>query len=167
MPDPPIKRYTPGLVGENYIFLTDDGRIYEVSFEEQPFIAEEDEFPMADKVYELFLNLQDAPPAYSADPRIGITLTAIIQNFIQKDPLRIIFYTCDTADGRHAARYRRFNDWFIENNRKEYIRLEDSIVYPAIDKLFLITVLLELDHPYAKEIPVAFFRLTKRLRAQK
>lgn len=107
-------------------FITDDGRRYSVTFEEQPFF-DDSEFILSDRTYEIFLTLQKAPPAYSTDPRIGATLTAIIQNFIEIDWLRLVFFTCDTADGRHFARFKRFNDWFRENNDRRYLKLEDSI----------------------------------------
>ena len=83
-------------------FITKDGRRYAVVFEEQPFV-ENNDFLLADRTYEVFLTLQKAPPAYSTDLRVGATVTAIIQNFIEQDPLRLVFFTCDTADGRHLA----------------------------------------------------------------
>lgn len=166
MQSQPTKGYTPRLIDGNYVFVTDDGRIYEVSFDEQPFV-EKDEFLLADYVFEVFLTLQKAPPAYAADPRVGVTLTAIIQNFIDNDPRRIVFYTCDTADGRHLARYRRFNEWFFENSRKGYIKLEESIFYRAINRQFLISAILALAHPQADEVLPALIRVARRLQAQK
>lgn len=162
----PTKGYIPRLIDGNYVFVTDDGRIYEVSFEEQPFV-DRNEFRLADHVFEVFLTLQKAPPSYSADPRIGVTLTAIVRDFIDKDARRIIFYTCDTADGRHLARYRRFNEWFFENSQSGHIKLEEKIFYQAIDREFLISVIVSLDHPYADEVLPALVRVVKRLRAQR
>ena len=150
----------------NFYFVTNDGRRYLVTFEEQPFF-DKDDFPFSDQTYELFLTLQKASPAYSTDSRIGATLTAIIEHFITNDPLRIVFYTCDTADGRHFARFRRFNDWFMENNDRRYLRLEDSVYYSAIDKLFLISVIMRNTHPYAGEILSSFVKLTAHLRSKK
>ncbi|GAB4013468.1 hypothetical protein GCM10028808_32650 [Spirosoma migulaei] len=85
MQNPPIEGYRPYFINGAYVFTTDDKRIYSVTFEEQPFF-EDSEFVLADRTYEVFLTLQKAPPAYSTDPRIGATLTGIIQNFIEKDP---------------------------------------------------------------------------------
>ncbi|QMW06099.1 DUF6169 family protein [Spirosoma foliorum] len=147
-------------------FITDDGRRYSVTFEEQPFF-EDHEFILANHTYEVFLTLQKAPPAYSTDPRIGATVTGIIQNFIEKDPLRIVFFTCDTADGRHHARFKRFNDWFRENNNRRYLKLEDSIDYPAINKLFLIALIMRNDHPYGGEVLASFVKLNAQLRSRK
>ena len=141
MENPPIGEYAYYQENETTsYFITDDGRRYSVSFEEQPFF-DNDEFAFADRTYELFLTLQKSPPAYSTDPKIGITLAAIIRKFVEMDPLRVVCFTCDTADGRHFARYKRFNNWFSENNDGYYLKMEDSVSYPAINKLFLITLI--------------------------
>lgn len=147
-------------------FITNDGRRYSVVFEEQPFV-DASEFPYADRTYEVFLTLENAPPAYTTDPKIGATLAAIIREFIEQDRLRIVFFTCDTADGRHYARFKRFNEWFQLNNNGHFLKLEDSVTYHAIRKLFLIALIIRNDHPYGGEILVAFTRLNTELRARK
>lgn len=98
MPNQLIEGYTPNLIDGAYVFVINDERRYSVTFEEQPFV-DDDEFIRSDLIYELFLTLQKAPPAYSTNPRIRATLTAIIHDFIEIYPLRIVFFTCDTADG--------------------------------------------------------------------
>ncbi len=147
-------------------FITDDGRRYSVVFEEQPFFSN-DQFAFADRTFEVFLTLQKAPPAYPTDPKIGATLATIIRNFISIDPLRIVCFTCDTADGRHFARYKRFNEWFSEHNDGHHLKLEDSIPYPAINKLFLITLILRNDNPHRAAVLVSFTNVNVYLRSQK
>ena len=167
MESPSIGEYAYYQEDENTsYFITDDGRRYSVTFEGQSFF-DINEFAFAERTYELFLTLEKAPPVYSTDPKIGATLAAIIHNFIEKDPLRLVCFTCDTADGRHFARYKRFNEWFSENNDGHYLKLEDSVPYPAINKLFLITLIVRNDNPYSAQILVSFVDLTAQLRSRK
>ncbi len=147
-------------------FITDDGRRYSVTFEEQAFF-DNIAVVFADQTYEIFLTLEKAPPAYSTDSKIGATLAAIIRNFIEKDPLRLVCFTCDTADGRHLARYKRFNEWFSENNDGHYLKLEDSVPYQAINKLFLITLIVRNDNIHSAEILVSFVNMISQLRSRK
>lgn len=166
MQSPLSEKYTLYLVNGEYTFITDDSRINSVSFEEQSFV-DTSEFPYSDRTYEVFLTLENAPPAYTTDSRIGATLAYIIREFIEQDRLHIVFFTCDTADGRHYARFKRFNEWFQFNNNGHYLKLEDSVTYHAIYKLFLIALIIRNDHPLAGEILVAFTRLNTQLRARK
>ncbi len=166
MQSPHIEAYRPYLIGNAYLFTTSDGRVYSVTFEEQPFFSN-DEFAFADQTYELFLTLEKAPPAYATDPRIGATLAAIIRNFIETDPLRLVCFTCDTADGRHLARFKRFNEWFSEHNDGHYLKLEDSVTYPAINKLFLIALIIRNDNPQAGAALASFVAVNTYLRSQK
>lgn len=147
-------------------FITDDGRRYAVIFEEQSLV-DLSGFPYSDSIYEVFLVLQDGPPSYATDNRIGATLAAIIRDFIEHDHLRLVFFTCDTADGRHYARFKRFNEWFQWNNNGHYMKLEDSVTYRAINKLFLIALILRNDHPQGGEILAAFAQHNAQLRLQK
>ena len=166
MQSPLSDYYIPYLADEKYVFTTDDGRIYSVTLEEQAFFSS-DEFAFADQTYELFLTLEKAPPVYSTDPKIGATVAAIIRNFIAKDASRLVCFTCDTADGRHFVRYKRFLTWFMENNDGHTFKLEDSVSYPAIDKTFLITLLSRNDNPHLSEVMTSFVRVTSHLRLQK
>jgi hypothetical protein len=166
MPNLPTDSYTPSLIGDDYVFVTDDGRVYSVTFTEQPFFTDK-QFELADRTYELFLTLEKAPPAYSKDPQIGATMSAIIRDFIRHDPLRIVFFTCDTADGRHYARFKRFNEWFMENNDGYHMRFEDTIAYPAIHKMFLISVIIRNDHPGRLAVLSAFMTVNNQIRSQK
>lgn len=161
----PSDRYTVYLIEDRYVFSTNDNRTYSVVFEEQPFF-EQGEFAFAEHAYEVFLTLEKAPPAYPTDTKIGATLAAVIKEFIDNDPSRLVFFTCDTADGRHLARYKRFNTWFSENNT-DYYKLEDKIDYPAINKLFYITLILRNDNPNSGQILVSFTNVTSRIRSQK
>ncbi|GAB4037166.1 DUF6169 family protein [Spirosoma gilvum] len=149
-----------------YYFITDDGRRYSVAFELQPFFEDSD-FLFAERTYEVFLTMQKSGPPYNTDPKIGATFTAIVRSFTKKDPFRLVFFTCDTADKRHLARYKRLNAWLRDYNQGNYLKLEDSISYPVIHKLFLITLLLRNDNSYGGDVLAAFVRLNAHLRTQK
>jgi hypothetical protein len=58
-------------------------------------------------------------------------------------------------------------NWFQVNNNGHYLKLEDSVTYHAINKLFLIALIIRNDHPCGGEILVAFARLNTQLSARK
>lgn len=127
-----IERYRPYLIDGTYVFTTDNGRVYSVTFEEQSFFTN-DEYAFAAKTYELFLTLEKSPPSYATAPRIGATLVTIIRHFVEIDPLRLVCFTCDTADGRYLARFKRFsenNNGYLlpETGRQCYISGHQQII---------------------------------------
>lgn len=166
MPNQSTDDYPYFLIENTYYFFTSDGRTYSVDFVEQSFFND-NVFPYANSTFQLFLRLEKAPPAYSTDPKIGITVTAIIQDFVDKDPLRILFFTCDTADGRQVARFRKFTTWFLWYHNGNFARYDETITYTSGKKQFLITLLIRVDNPYKSSILQSYFTLTAQLRSQK
>lgn len=81
-----------------------------------------------------------------ADPRIKVTIVSIVQEFFQKNPNDVLFYTCDSTDGKHAFRKRLFDRWFIAshgtNVEKHDFDLPD---YPT-------SFLLRANHPHKDEV---------------
>ncbi len=94
-------------------------------------------------------------------------MATVIRIFIKQDPLRLVCFTCDTAYGRHLARCKRFNTWFSENNDGHYLKMEDSIPYLAINKLFLITLITRNDNPHVAEVLASFVKFNAQLRTRK
>lgn len=146
--------------------MTDDKWTYAVSFVEQSFFAEGD-YAYAQDTYEVFLRLEKAPPAYATDPKIGATVTAIIQDFVSIDSSRIVFFTCDTTDGRQLARFRKFSLWFSEFQDGQFGRYDERIVNPRTGKIYLIMMLLRNDNPNRANVILSYFELTTQLRSQK
>ena len=166
MQNPPFERYTPFIIDDEYVFVTNDKRTYAVAFVEQPFFAEE-EYAYAQDTYEVFLRLEKAPPAYGTDPKIGATVTAIIQDFVSKDSSRIVFFTCDTTDGRQLARFRKFSLWFSEFQDGRFGRYDERIINQRTGKTYLIMMLLRNDNPNRADVILSYFDLTNQLRSQK
>lgn len=162
----PSERYTPYLVDGEYVFVTDDKRTYAVSFVEQPFFSEDD-YAYAEITYEVFLRLEKAPPAYATDPKVGATVTAIVKDFVSKDYQRVVFFTCDTSDGRQFARFRKFSYWFTEFEDGNFGRYDERIRNPRTNKLYLIMMLVHKLHPNRADVIVSYFTLTAQLRDQK
>lgn len=154
------------LVDDSYYFVTDDGRSYSMDFIEQPFFSEE-KYAYAATTYEVFLRLEKAPPAYSTDIKIGATVTAIIKDFVSKDYRRVVFFTCDTNDGRQFARFRKFSFWFAEFENGEFGRYDERILNTGTGKLYLIMMLVHLRNPNRAGAILSYFELTAQLRAQK
>ncbi|GAB2592222.1 DUF6169 family protein [Spirosoma areae] len=113
------------------------------------------------------MRVEKAPPAYATDQKIGVTVTAIIQDFVAKDSWRIVFFTCDTTDGRQFARFQKFSLWFSEFQDGRFGRYNERIINQRTGKVYLIMMLLRNDNPNRANIILSYFDLTAQLRAQK
>lgn len=46
------------------------------------------------------------------DERIPLTLVGIVEGFFQKYQYAVVYFTCDSVDGKHKGRLQMFNDWY-------------------------------------------------------
>lgn len=87
----------------NYIFETEHGIHYSISFEE------ESPFGGCD-TYQFIIDKIDKVRS-PHDPEIEQTILVIIDEFFCSH-LNVLLYICDTSDGREAKRNRLFLSWF-------------------------------------------------------
>ena len=87
----------------NYIFETERGIHYSISFEEDtPFGGCE--------TYQFIIDKIDRVRS-PHDPKVEETILAIIDEFFTERQ-NVLLYICDTSDGREANRNRLFLSWF-------------------------------------------------------
>lgn len=62
------------------------------------------------------------------DPEIEITITAIINDFLLKNPELILHYVCDSVDLKQDFRKKLFDKWYAKTERDEFSKI--NFQYP-------------------------------------
>jgi hypothetical protein len=145
------------LSGTGFIFKTDYGIHYRVSFDKEDIILGNCE------TYQLILqNVENVRMPH--DPKVELTVLAIIYEFFRSNQ-HVLLYICDTSDGKESSRNRLFLYWFekhAEPNRfticTAHAQIEDEVVYAAI--------IVDNRNPRVNEI-TADFEKTSSLLADK
>ena len=92
------------LSGSDFMFQTDFGIHYDISFKKEDIVLGGCE------TYQFILRkVEDTRSPY--DAKVETTILAIINEFFRSN-LEIMLYLCDTSDGREASRNRLFLSWF-------------------------------------------------------
>lgn len=90
----------------NYIFETERGIHYSISFEEEnPFGG--------CNTYQFIIDKIDNVHS-PHDPQVERTILVIVDEFFRSH-MNVLLYICDTSDGREAKRNRLFLNWFYKN----------------------------------------------------
>ncbi len=135
-----------------YIFETDKGIHYTISFEEEnPFGGCE--------TYQFIIEKRER--ARSAhDPKVEQTILAILNQFFLEN-LDVLLYMCDDSDGREANRNRLFFSWFNKNAdpNRFTIRTANATVE---GKGFYAAIIVENRNPLLETI-IADFEMTAQV----
>lgn len=114
-----------------FIFLTDHGIHYRISFDEEDMILG------GCKTYQLILQNVERTRA-PHDPKIEATVLAIIEEFFRSNH-HVLLYVCDTSDGKEGGRNRLFLRWFEHHASPERFtictanaKVENEMIYIAI-----------------------------------
>lgn len=101
--------YSIWVRGDEYVFTTDNGIEYSVTFDE------EDNFEY--KAY--WFNLTNLSHHKSpGDVKIAQTVICIIEEFFRQNP-NILLYLCSTDGGQQAQRSRLFLRWFKDTSSRK------------------------------------------------
>lgn len=114
-----------------FVFQTDNGIHYRVSFDEEEIVLG------GCKTYQFILfKVEDIRAPH--DPKIETTVLAIINEFFRSNQ-HVLLYVCDTSDGKEGGRNRLFLRWFEHHAapsqftiRTASAKVEDETVYVAI-----------------------------------
>lgn len=112
-----------------YIFTTDQGIIYSISFSEEYEIG-------GCMSYQFSIDNIGGSHG-SHDGKIKDTIIAIIEDFFLENQ-DVLLYICDTSDNREAARNRLFLRWFEQYSPGRFTictansKVEDTEFYMAI-----------------------------------
>lgn len=92
------------LSGDSFVFQTDLGIHYSVSFNKEEIVLGECD------TYQLIIRkIEERRSSY--DPKVEKTILAIINEFFRLN-LEVMLYMCDTSDGKEEIRNRLFLSWF-------------------------------------------------------
>jgi hypothetical protein len=123
--------YDITLSDKGFIFKTDFGVHYRISFEEESIILG------GCKVYQFILqNVEHQRMQH--DPKVELTVLAIINEFFRSNQ-EVLLYICDTSDGKEEFRNRLFLRWFDKHAAPGRFtictanaKVEEEMVYAAI-----------------------------------
>ncbi len=152
---------------KSYSFQTSHGLTYAARFKASGYVFES--APVwADSAYEFFMEVADNPTRQSPPPDslIPATVVRIFQDFFHRHG-EIVLYTCETADGRGAARARKFDGWFRQFNDESFIKADRTLFDPRQNLTYQNSLLLRAGNPYRDEILAAFEALFGGLEAEK
>ena len=142
MPQPPIP-YNFEIIGgfnNSYSFVTADKVRYEIRFVPSAYLFEDYLISHIDG-YEMIIAVAASPNGsrLPADPRTAPTISAIFYDFFTLYE-RVVIFICDSADGRHEARARKFTSWYYNDVRPHYVKFDARIPDGAVS--ILISVIL-------------------------
>ena len=131
---------------DNYIFETERGIHYSISFEEETPIGGCDS-------YQFIIEKIDKVRS-SHDAKVESTILAILDEFFAEH-LDVLLYMCDDSDGREANRNRLFLTWFKKHAAPERftIRTASAIVE---GKGFYAAIIVENRNPLLETIIADF-----------
>ena len=96
--------YSITLTEAGFVFCTDNGVPYRVSFEKEDIVLG------GSCTYQLILqNVDHIRKAH--DPKVVETVLAIVDEFFRSNH-EVLLYMCDTSDGKEGGRNRLFLQWF-------------------------------------------------------
>lgn len=140
------------LGGSNhlYAFTTDEGIGYEIKFVPSAYMFEDYLEPFID-AYEMIIAVADNPTGnrLPADLRTAPTIRAIFYDFFQNYE-RVVIFICDSADGRHEARARKFTSWYYTDIRTHFFKFDARV--PDGDISILISIILHDSNTHFDEV---------------
>ena len=154
-----INTYSPYPVWnkeDEYLFKTDNGIEYSVSFDE------EDNFEYKSYWFNLTNISHEKSPG---DVKIAKTVICIIEEFFSQNP-DILLYLCSTYGGQQAQRSRLFLRWFkgYEQQKKYTIK---SAEVKGDDIMEYISMIVMNNHPNLSEISEAFDNIVRMFNENK
>ena len=136
-----------GGVNYSYINITDSEVIYEIKFKPSDDLITIDDFEN-ELLFEFVIELLYKPEniAHTLDKLIGPAINTIFIDFYSKYEKSLTVYICDSSDGKHHVRKRKFDHWFQEFNDTSFIKFDD-IVVDAEQNQFPFSFILKKDNP--------------------
>jgi hypothetical protein len=149
-----------------YAFTTRYVVTYRVVFKPSGYLF--GEVSWADSCYEVLIRSVEGanPETTPSDALVVATIVDILSHFFE-NRVRVVVYTCETADGRGAARARKFDGWFRKFNDDRFVKADRQLFDPRLNLTYQNSILLRADHPQRDEVLAAFEALFGGLEAGK
>jgi hypothetical protein len=153
-----LEKYDFTENGREYAFITDNGIIYSVRLLKgthyfrniEPFIP----------VYELSIAVKNGHSTLFAptDKRVQLTIMAILKDFFSIN-INSLLYICDNNDGRHHARKRKFDAWFVQKDDPFFEKYD--IDFSVEDFEILASLIVHSQNPHKTELINMFLEQPK------
>ena len=144
-----INKFAPYKVEfeqDSYIFETDYGIQYSVSFDEEP---------MFNDITAYWFNLANRSRKPSpGDLKIRSTIVFILEEFFRANP-EILLYMCDSANNQQAMRSRLFLRWFNAYGRQAEFYTRTEMVKDGDEENY-IAIIVKRSHPQLQAV-IDFF----------
>lgn len=157
-----IYKFAPGIEPLTFIFPTDNGWLYSVSFKADLRLFQGHALLENDHLtFEIDF---DRSPLENAsdqmDDGVGATILQIIANQFQSTGiLPIYFFLCDTTDSKEAARARLFTRWYESSNIENWTLFNYELQASEENvSSYFVGLFIHTQHPHYQEIPNAFER---------
>ena len=147
-------------INNSYFFETTDGIIYEIRFKPTPYLFHQEKSEISKSIFEFSILVEYNPKNKlpSTEKKIGETVVAIFLDFYKKNGDPISIYICDSSDGKELIRKRKFDNWFVEFNDENFIKIDETLIDHDNNK-FPISLILSKSNPYRIEIIEAFIQI--------
>jgi hypothetical protein len=159
----PVYKFAPGNLPDSFIFPTDKGWFYSVSFLNKSDLFAGNHLLLNDGLsFEIMFDRSplDHNPEKGADESVKETILAIISSHLRaKGVLPIYFFLCDMTDRQEAVRARLFTNWYETSGVPEWelYNFELTSVGDADDAIsYYAGMLMHDEHPKHEALPDAF-----------
>jgi hypothetical protein len=129
-------------------FVTDNQVAYSARFQAVPNIEDSQ---LAGLIFDFSFsrNTTTKVERTGADPRIKPTIQRLLGAFFGQEPYNVLFYVCESLDGKHKGRGKLFCDWHLEHGAEFYL---NSFRIPTDDSEVVGGYIFRKDHPLASTI---------------
>ena len=118
-----------GGKNNSYTIVTNSEVVYEIKFKPSPYLTKLNDFD-EELIFEFVIEVLYKPEniALTLDKFLAPTINSVFLDFYKKNNDYITVYICDSSDGKHFIRKRKFDYWFEEFNDKTFIKFDDVIL---------------------------------------
>lgn len=154
-------------IEEAYFFENGQGHQYEIYFVAAPFYFPES-YLFKHSVFEFIIKLSDSQKFLrpDKDPNLPLTIAAIFLDFFNSHE-KVVVFSCDTTDGKQAARHRKFNDWYLRFNDTTFLKYDGVIKDDENATVYFMSLIIKSNNPFKESIENAFRELTDDLKGEK
>ena len=137
----------------SYLFKTDYGIVYKISFMEDDTIWDSGAYQF------LITNLSNS--ASPNDSKLKLTILYILESFFKVNN-DILLYICETGDGKQAMRNRLFIRWFQQYS-EHHLYYFKTLEIQAEGIMNFAAIIVRFDNPKINEIIQEFDMITNTL----
>ena len=136
-----------GGKNNTYIIVTSSDVVYEIKFKPSDYLSDLNTLDN-NLIFEFVIELLHKPDniALTLDKFLAKTISKIFIDFYSLNNELITVYICDSSDGKHFVRKRKFDYWFEYFNDNSFVKFDD-IVIDKNENEFPISFIVKKNNP--------------------